>query len=162
MSMINIADLIEDLNRKVDAVYRHGTLQERYASIPRDYGDGFIMTEAEAHILGYVCEMGETTVTELADHSFRTKGTMSKMLKILENKGYIQRMRRDDNRKWVYVSPTEKGKRADEIHRAYDRTATSAIIEELLKTCSIEEIESFYKVTQARIEYMIKTHSTMR
>ena len=154
MADVNIADLISDLNRKVDAIYRHGTLQERYSSIPRDYGEGFVLSEAEAHTLGYVCEIGETTVTDLAAYSFRTKGTMSKMLKNLEDKGYIKRTKRDDNRKWVYVTATEKGRRADEVHRAYDRTATSVMIEALLKTCSIEDVESFYKVTEARIEYL--------
>ena len=154
MAEINIADLIKDLNKKVDAIYRHGTLQERYSSIPRDYGEGFVLSEAEAHTLGYVCEMGETTVTDLADYSFRTKGTMSKMLKNLEEKGYITRTKRDNNRKWVYVAPTERGRKADMVHRAYDRAATSVMIEALLKTCSIEDVESFYKVTQARIEYL--------
>lgn len=34
---------IDNLNEKVDAVYRHGTLQERYSSIPRDYGMGYLV-----------------------------------------------------------------------------------------------------------------------
>lgn len=161
MAQINYADIVQDLNRKVDAIYRHSTLLERYSAIPRDYGGGVLLTESEAHTLGYVCEMGEATVTDLAGYSFRTKGTMSKMLKKLEEKGLVQRVRREGNRKWIYVSPTEEGLRANAIHQAYDRVATSVMLEALLKTCSLEDIESFYRVTQARIEYIIREHSEL-
>ncbi|MGE4277702.1 MAG: MarR family winged helix-turn-helix transcriptional regulator [Lawsonibacter sp.] len=158
MKEVKISDIMQGLTKKIDAVYRHGTLQERYSAIPRDYGDGFILTESEAHTLGYVCEMGETTVTDLAEYSFRTKGTASKMLKKLEDKGLVQRTKRDGNRKWIYVSPTEQGLRANQIHQAYDRAATSVMMEELLKVCTMEDIESFYKVTQARIYYLSEKH----
>lgn len=154
MDELKISDIIQNLNQKVDAVYRHGTLQERYSAIARDYGEGFILTESEAHILGYVCEMEEATVTDLAEYSFRTKGTVSKMLRKLEEKGLVQRFQREGNRKWIYVRPTERGERANVIHQAYDRAATSVMLAELLKTCTIEEIENFYKVTKARIEYL--------
>lgn len=125
MDDVKLSDIIQDLNQKVDAVYRHGTLQERYSAIARDYGEGFVLTESEAHTLGYVCEMGEATVTDLADYSFRTKGTISKMLRKLEDKGLVEKFQREGNRKCIYVQPTERGKRANDIHRAYDRAATS-------------------------------------
>ena len=93
------AFIIDDLNEKVDAVYRHGTLQERYSNIPQDYGMGFVLTESEAHTLGYVCQRGEATVTELAEFSFRTKGAVSKILKKLEEKALVQREQKEGNRK---------------------------------------------------------------
>lgn len=154
MSEVKISDIMEDLNQKVDAVYRHNTLLERYATIPRDYGEGFILTEPEAHIIGYICQMEEATVTDLAQFSFRTKGSISKLLKRLEEKELITRQKKEGNNKWVYIRPTEKGLRANIIHQAYDRAATSVMMEELLKTCTPQDIESFYKVTQARIEYL--------
>lgn len=149
---------IDNLNEKVDAVYRHGTLQERYSSIPRDYGMGFALSEAEAHTLGYVCQRGEVTVTDLAEFSFRTKGSVSKMLKKLEEKGLVQREQKGSNRKWVYFTPTLKGLQANDIHTAYDRVATSQMIEALLEDCSLQDVESFYRVTQLRVAYMAKTH----
>ncbi len=161
MAELLLSDIISNLNQKVDAIYRHSTLIERYSAISRDYGEGIILTESEAHILGYVCEMEEGTVTDLARYSFRTKGTMSKMLKKLEEKGMVQRVKREDNQKWIYVSPTEYGRRANAVHKAYDRAATSIMLEDLQKTCTLEEIESFYKVTQARIEYLSRTHEKM-
>ena len=130
MDDVKLSDIIQDLNQKVDAVYRHGTLQERYSAIARDYGEGFVLTESEAHTLGYVCEMGE------------------------------EKFQREGNRKCIYVQPTERGKRANDIHRAYDRAATSVMLADLLKTCTIEEVESFFKVTQARIKYLSKEQAS--
>ncbi len=161
MSQIDYSDIVQNLNGKVDAIYRHSTLLERYSAIPRDYGEGVVLTESEAHTLGYVCEMGETTVTDLAGYSFRTKGAMSKMLKKLEEKGLVRRTKREGNRKSIYVSPTGEGLRANAVHQAYDRVAISIMLEALLKTCSMEDIESFYRVTQARIEYIIREHSEL-
>lgn len=157
MDELKIAHLMQDLNRKIDSIYRHGTLQERYSAIPRDYGEGFVLTESEAHILGFVCEMAECTVTDLAEYSFRSKGSVSKMLKNLEEKGLVQRAKKTGNNKSVYITPTWEGLRANEVHRAYDRQATAVMLEEVLKECTVEEVESFYKVTEVRIEFL-KNH----
>ena len=102
---------IQDLNHKIDAIYRHGVLQEEYSRQVHDYGEGNLMTETEAHTLGYICDNHEVTVTHLAETFFRTKGTISKLLARLEEKGLIARIQRDGNKKWVYFKPTEKGPR---------------------------------------------------
>ena len=146
--------VVKDLNDKVDDVYRHGALQEDYSTEVHDYGNGYLMTEVEAHTLGYICDHKETTVTHLAEYSCRTKGTVSKQLKKLEEKGMITRVQKNGNRKWVYFVPTNEGLKANEMHRAYDRIKTMEMLEVLLKNCTMEEIESFYKVTALRIEYL--------
>lgn len=149
---------IQELNDKVDAVYRHGALQEDYSSEVHDYGNGYLMTEVEAHTLGYICDHEETTVTHLAEFTCRTKGTVSKMMKKLEEKGLITRIQKDGNKKWVYFVPTQEGMEVNRIHRAYDRIKTMEMLEELLKKCTMEEIESFYKVTALRVEYLKNKH----
>ena len=52
---------IQDLNHKIDAIYRHGVLQEEYSRQVHDYGEGNLMTETEAHTLGYICDNHEVT-----------------------------------------------------------------------------------------------------
>lgn len=154
---INAADLncmIQNLNEKVDAVYRHGALQEEHSSKTRDYGNGVFMTEVEAHTLGYICDHSEITVTRLAAYTRRTKGTVSKMLKKLEEKGFIARTRKAGNNKWIFFSPTQEGIKVNEIHRAYDRMKTIEMLEVLLEDCTLEEINSFYKVTISRIRFL--------
>lgn len=146
-------NIIDDLNNKVDTVYWHTALQEDYSTRVRDYGEGCIMSEVEAHILGYICDHEETTVTHLASRIYRTKGSVSKMLKKLEDKGLIERHQKDGNKKWVYFVPTEEGLHINAVHRSYDRVKTMELIEALLKDCTMEEIESFYKVTALRLKY---------
>lgn len=147
---------IQDLNHKVDAIYRHGALLEEYSRQVHDYGEGNLMTETEAHTLGYICDNQEVTVTHLAETFFRTKGTISKLLAKLEDKGLVTRMQKDNNKKWVYFKATEKGLRINELHRSYDRVKTLEMLEALLQDCTIEEIESFYKVTALRTRFLEK------
>lgn len=150
--------VIEDLNDKVDIIYRHGLLLENYSGRVRDYGNGYQMSEVEAHTLSYICANGEATVTGMAAYTFRTKGSVSKILKKLESKGLIQRQQKGDNKKWVYFQPTEQGLEFDKAHRSYDRIKTMEMIEALLADCTLEEIESFYKVTALRVRFLEKKH----
>ncbi|MCB7320202.1 MarR family winged helix-turn-helix transcriptional regulator [Lacrimispora sp. 210928-DFI.3.58] len=146
----------ESLYDKIDAVYRHSALLQGYSMEIHDYGNGYYMSEVEAHTLLYVCQNDDTTVTQLAKDTFRTKGTVSKMLKKLEDKGLVERRQKDGNKKWVYFVPTEEGLRVNEIHRAYDKKETLHMIEALLEDCTLEEIENFYKVTEYRIKFLEK------
>ena len=50
----------------------------------------------------------------------------------------------------------EKGLRANELHRSYDRVKTLEMLEALLKDSTIEEIESFYKITALRTLFLEK------
>lgn len=152
------SQVIQNLNDKVDIIYRHGMLLENYSSRVHDYGSGYQMSEVEAHTLGYICARGEATVTGLAAHTFRTKGSVSKILKKLESRGLIRRQQKENNRKWVYFQPTDQGLEFDKMHRSYDRIKTMEIIEALLADCTMEEIESFYKVTELRVRFLEKKH----
>lgn len=156
----NLDTAIQNLTEKANLVYLHASLQQDYSSLPRDYGDGLVLTEVEAHTLEYICSRENTTVTQLAKDVFRTKSTISKMLKKLEEKDLIIREHKGNNRKWVYFVPTESGRKANEIHLSYDRLKTLELIEALLKDCTAEEIDSFYKVTAYRIQYLKEQYET--
>lgn len=155
---IGFHTVIKNLNDKVDIIYRHGLLLENYSGRVHDYGSGYQMSEVEAHTLGYICANGEATVTGLAAYTFRTKGSVSKILKKLEGRGLIQRRQKGDNKKWVYFQPTEQGLEFNKMHRSYDRIKTMEMIEALLADCTLEEIESFYKVTALRVRFLEKKH----
>lgn len=158
MKQNDAALITENLHDKIDAVYRHNALLQGYSTEVHDYGKGYFMSEVEAHTLLYVCEHEDTTVTHLAKETFRTKGTASKMLKKLEEKGLIERRHKEGNKKWVYFVPTEEGLRVNDNHLEYDKMKTLQMIEALLADCTIEEIESFYKVTKYRIQFLEKQY----
>ena len=99
--------------------------------------------------------IGHTPLLELT-HIEKDADLSAKLLAKLEEKGLIARIQRDGNKKWIYFKPTEKGLRANELHRSYDRVKTLEMLEALLKDSTIEEIESFYKITALRTLFLEK------
>ena len=154
----NGSQVTRDLEEKIEVVYRHNTLMDSFFNYPKDYGQNIDLTVTDAHILYYVARLPEPTVTHLAEYTHRTKSTISKVLKRLEDKGLIFRRQKPDNKKWVYFELTEKGYIADQLHLSHDVTSCLNMISFLLweGNCTLEEIESFYKVTAARNAYYEK------
>lgn len=145
---------LKNLDEKVEAVYRHASLMFDYSNRMQDYGNGCFMSEVEAHTLWYICKHDRVTVTHLAAETFRTKGTISKLLKRLEEKGLIDREQKEENRKWVYFYATDEGRKVNDLHQSYDCIKTLEMVNTLLEDCTLEEVESFYKVTQLRIKFL--------
>ncbi len=149
----------DDLNGKANLLYIHSSLYGRESMLQKDYGGGCVMSEVEAHTLGYLCLHQDCTVTELARLFYRTKGAISKTLRKLEEKGLVRREWKNGNHKWVYFQPTEKGFHYDEIHRAYDRAGVQELISTISDRCTTEDIKSFYKVIACRVRFYETTHA---
>lgn len=139
-----------DLNEIVDIIYKHQYLLAEYSSIPRDYGNGFLMTEVEAHTLGFIRDQEGITVTKLARNTHRTKGGISKLISKLESKGLVKRVNEPNNKRTYRLYLTEDGEQACETHREYDRTYMLIMLNKLLKECTEDEIKSFLKVLTCR------------
>lgn len=151
-SQLGMEQIIKDLNKKIDIVYRHSTLVSDYSVMQRDYGVGHLINEVEIHNLGYICDQEGITVTQLAADTYRTKGAVSQLVKKLEAKGLVKKVQKDNDKKSIFLYPTEEGKRVSSIHRGYDRIKTMEMIDKLHQTCTLEEIESFYKIMELRIK----------
>ena len=145
-----ILKTLNDLNEKVDIIYKHQCLLADYSSTPRDYGTGYLMTEIEAHTLGFISNQYGITATQLALETNRTKGAVSQLISKLESKGLVERVNEPDNKRIYRIYLTEEGKRACEIHRAYDRANMLDMINKMLQECTAEDIESFFKVLKCR------------
>lgn len=152
--------IMSNLDEKVEIIYRHQTLMSDYSSIPRDYGTGYLMSEVEAHTLGYIQEETGLTATRLAEITNRTKGTISQVVGKLEDQGLIYREVNPDNKREYRLFVTEEGLRFCIQHKAYDRERTLWIISELLHSCTPEEIDAFFKILLCRTEIFsrIVTH----
>jgi len=148
----NVQSALENLNDKVDIIYKHQSLMAEYSSTPRDYGTGYLMTEVEAHTIGFIDNQQGITATELADQTHRTKGAISQLIAKLEAKGLVRREVEPNNKRTYRIYLTDEGQRACEIHRAYDRTSMLVMINSILEKCSMEEIDSFFKVLSRRNE----------
>ena len=148
----NVQSALKNLNEKVDIIYKHQSLLSEYSSTPRDYGTGYLMTEVEAHTIGFIDDQCGITATELAEQTHRTKGAISQLIAKLEAKGLVRREAEETNKRTYRIYLTDEGKRACEIHRAYDRTQMLVMINDILQKCTLEEIDSFFKVLNRRNE----------
>lgn len=150
----NTQDVFASLDDKVELLYRYQSIMGEYSSIPHDYGIGFLMSEVEAHTLGYIEQEEGLTSKRLSEITNRTKGTISQTVSSLEKQELIYKQVNPDNKREQLLFVTEKGKWVCSQHRAYDREATFNILNELLKTCTSEEIDAFFKVLYYRSQIL--------
>jgi len=149
---LSVQSMFDSINEKCETIYRHQTLLANYSAIPRDYGSGHLLTEVEAHTLGYIEKHEGVTASDLAKSVCRTESAVSQTLSKLESKGLIERIRLPEKRKFYGIYLTSEGRRASQSHLAYDRQHQIDTLNDLMKVCTIEEIESFFKVMRCRIE----------
>lgn len=149
-------DVIEEtfakLNPRAEELYRFITLYYNYMYSPRDYGNGVPIKMVEVHTLTMIERAPGITVSELARLWRRSKGTVSLNVTALEQAGYIYRERFPDNAKVVHLYPTPSGLELSALHKAYDNLEIVRTQAELLRYCTREELNAFYKVVHAYLE----------
>lgn len=150
------ASVFDHLEEKVDIIFRYNMLMNQYQSLPRDYGLGNYMSEVDIHSLSFIERHPGMTAKDLAQMTYRTKGTISLMLSRLEADGFIEQRVNEKNLRERKLFLTAKGKFVCEQHSAYDRRVTINYLTEVSKHCTPEEIEGYFKVTQYRTEYFEK------
>lgn len=153
---LNDASIFEHLQEKVDIIFRYNMLMDQYQALPRDYGLGTYMSEVDVHSLSFIEKHPGMTAKELAQLTYRTKGTVSLMLSRLEADGFLEQRTNPKNLRERNLYLTPKGQFVCEQHAAYDRRVTISYLTEVAKHCTPEEIEGYYKVTHYRTEYFEK------
>lgn len=74
------------------------------------------LTTKETHTIALIGKLGAPRMTELARRGHVTLGTMTVMVAKLVKKGFVKRIRDDDDRRVVRVSLTAAGRKADRAH----------------------------------------------
>lgn len=151
---ITIDVLINDLNNRANIVYKHNWLFSEQTLRLGDYGTGELITMVEVHTLTSIAKNEGITISELAKINNRTKGAISQLIKKLEKRGLIFKNKKENNGKNVHLFLTERGRVTSLSHEAYDRMEVTHITNELLKYCTMEEINHFYKVMEYRNRIM--------
>ncbi|MBT9779614.1 MarR family transcriptional regulator [Clostridium sp. MCC353] len=142
------------LNERTNCVYQFAMLYNSYIMSEHNYGTGQKVTMIEAHILAYIEENPGTTITALARYWNRTKGAISQTVARLVDKGLVSRHKSAMNAKTVLLYPTEEGRKLSQAHKLYNTIDLSRTLNELLKECTMEEIDSFYKVLGSYIKLL--------
>ncbi len=89
-------------------------------------------------------ETNEINVKALGEKLFLDSGTLTPLLKKLENKGYIQRKRSISDERNLIISITEKGKKLKEKAKSIPKKISTCI--ELNKEDATKLYEILYKI----------------
>ena len=98
---------------------------------PVDIGHGVLLYPSEVHLIDAAGRYPKEGVSDLAARLGVTKGAVSQTAKKLEEKGYIERVRREGDGKAVLLRLTERGLEAFAWHRAYHAAVNRGIAEEV-------------------------------
>ncbi|WP_410508787.1 MarR family transcriptional regulator [Methanosarcina hadiensis] len=137
------------LDEKVDSLIEGGIriLNKAYAleKKPVDIGHGVLLYPSEFHLIEAVGKNPAENMTSIAYRLGVTKGAISQMVKKLEKKGLVEKVRTPENKKEITLKLTEFGKEAFEWHRSLHELMEAGIRRELEKM-SDTEIEAFLRV----------------
>ncbi len=137
----------EELNKVFNILYKFVLAYNSYSNKLQKYNSNEEeLSMVEAHILLDIVDNPQITVTELATKWKKTTSAISQTIKKLIKKEYVEREISPVNAKFFHLYPTEKAKKFILSHKHYDNIDIVKTIKRLKKTCSVEEIVSFYKV----------------
>jgi len=145
-SKAEIDALYKELNVYADQEYVFAIFYERYINKLRDYGNGVLINMVEVHTLTMIADQPGITVNELAKQWRRTKGAVSQNVKKLSNKGLIKKERSEKDSRNVHLYVTQAGQELADLHKRYDVEDILRLRRDLLKDCTRQELDTFYKV----------------
>ncbi len=107
--------MLEKLHQNLHSlVNKHKTLDR----IPRDFGIDERLIGSEIHTVSSVGESSMCNISELARRMGVTKAAISQTIRKLQKKGYLRKLRDENNRREILVVLTEKGKHAHQGHKS--------------------------------------------
>lgn len=145
-SKAEIDQIYARLSLRADKLYRFVMCYSDYINEARDYGTGQLINMVEIHTLTMIESQPGITVSDLAKRWGRTKSAVSQNIKKLEAKGLVYKIRDEENAKILHLYSTEEGIRLSTAHKLFDIMDIMQTQNDLLRTCSVEEIDTFYKV----------------
>ena len=90
----------------------------------------------EMHMVDVIGNFSDVTPSFVSKELMVTLGTVTTCLNNLERKGYIERIRSDQDRRVVYLHLTKKGRLVHRLHRRFHK----AMVEKIIDGMSPEEI----------------------
>ena len=83
----------------------------------------------EMHTIDVIGKFPEATPSKVSKELMVTLGTVTTSLNNLERKGYIERIRSDQDRRVVYLHLTKKGRLVHRLHRRFHKAMVEKIID---------------------------------
>lgn len=131
-------DTYETLNGVLVNLFRDVMNLEEHAIITSEYSD---ITNNDMHVIEAVGLGEPKNMSTIAKALSVTVGTLTIAMNSLVKKGYVNRERGKEDRRVVYISLSEKGRRAYRHHEEFHRH----MIDEILKDLTEEETEALVR-----------------
>ncbi len=138
-------DTYETLNSILVNLFRDVMDLEERAIITSEYRD---ITNNDMHVIQAVGLGEPKNMSAIAKALSVTVGTLTIAMNSLVKKGYVHRERGKEDRRVVYISLSEKGKRAYQHHENFHRHMIDEILEDLTKEETKALVKSLTKLDQ--------------
>lgn len=129
---------IEELNDLFVSIYEVIAKSENESIQNGPFPD---LSVAEIHTLAAIGRNGKPPMGDVAERLSVTMGTLSVSVKKLQARGYVQRENDENDRRLVLVSLTDKGKKAERLHKYFH----DVMIKRVTADMQDGEIESLKK-----------------
>lgn len=137
-----------ELLEKSQILYEFVDRFSNYETTARHYcnGDEDLFSMTEVHILAMINDNPGISSSQLAVLARRSKSFISQVVSKFRNMEYLVQLAEESDlkKKRLYVSA--KGKELCDAHSKFDEIQLTKTYNYLLRDCTPEEIESFYKV----------------
>ncbi|MBD5474625.1 MAG: MarR family transcriptional regulator [Lachnospiraceae bacterium] len=136
-------DVLVKLFRNVNAIEERAMRTEEYKDV----------TTNDMHVIEAVGMEGARNMTSVARSLEVTTGTLTIAINSLVKKGYVDRVRSEEDRRVVLISLSEKGRRAYLHHRRFHEQMIESVVEELTEeeqrilTKALAKLYHFFRVT---------------
>ena len=124
----------ETLNEVLVKLFRDIMDIEQKAIITPEFKD---ITNNDMHVIEAIGVDEPKNMSSIARELSVTVGTLTIAMNSLVKKGYVERTRGKEDRRVVFISPSERGKKANEhqapIHKEMIKSITTALTEEELE-----------------------------
>lgn len=134
-------ELLVKLFRNINAIEEHAIKTEKYINV----------TSNDMHVIEAIGTGCQRNMTSVAKTLSVTTGTLTIAINSLVKKGYVSRVRSEEDRRVVLVSLTEKGLLAHEHHRKFHEKMMVDIVsnlneeEQRVLTKALNNINNFFK-----------------
>ena len=136
-------DVLVKLFRNVNAIEERAMRTEEYKDV----------TTNDMRVIEAIGMEGARNMTSVARSLEVTTGTLTIAINSLVKKGYVDRVRSEEDRRVVLVSLSEKGKRAYLHHRRFHERMIESVVEELTEEeqqileKALAKLYHFFRVT---------------
>ena len=118
-----------------------------FSEKPRKYTEDDILYMREVHFVIEISSMENPTMSEVATRLNVTQGAVTQMATRLEKKGYVIRVKDDQDKRVTTIALTEKGQKLCREHIAFDQQEYQKI-GDILHEFSDEELEKLIRYEQ--------------